>query len=325
MTKLNKLIESDDSKKILVVDTYNLIFRTIHIAESQNKKFGLEDESFSYWKYLFVKSIFNMVKQFDPDTVVMATDTRNTWRKQYYSEYKAQRKAARDSSKIDFEKFFPILNEYLIDLKQTLTNIVFLDTEGCEGDDIIAAIAQNDRRSNIIIVSTDGDLHQLLKYKNVKQYDPMKKKYINSLNPVADLEIKILTGDRGDNIPGVVKKCGEVKAASILLNDKLNKLFEREDHEKILNEKEDKVDKLFDGYKIKDIQEAYRRNRVLIDLSFIPKEIQEKIMDEFKEYPTSPLNTRKLLNVAVKHRLPTLIDTLQDVKNLFRKIEGDMG
>lgn len=303
MTILNSIIERDEPEDILLIDGYNLIFRTIFIADQQNSKFGFEeDTTFSYWKYLFVKSLFNLVSTFKPTKVIVAMDARNTWRKDYYSEYKAHRKAARDDSGIDFEAFFPILEIFYIDLKETLSNIMWLRTNRCEGDDIIA-VASKHFTDKMKIISTDKDLNQLLKRKNVKQYDPIKKKFIESVNPLVDLEVKILMGDKGDNIPAIRPKIGPATAASILTKGTLQELLES-----------DPI-----------IHENYIRNTTLIDLEKIPQDIQDDIITDINSYTLKRLDGKKFFNFAIKHRLSALLDTLQETKLLLGDLDERIG
>jgi 5'-3' exonuclease len=294
--KMQNIFETDDVKRLLTIDAHNSIFRTIAVAESETTKKGIIDLHYTYWKHLYLNMMLNQIKKFKAEKMVMAIDSKNVWRRDIYPAYKATRKANRDKSTIDFDKFFPVLEEYLKDLKEVFSPIIFAKIDRCEGDDIIAAIVQNDRKSQITIVSTDKDLNQLLKFKNVKQFDPIKKTYVQSLNPEVDLQKKIIMGDKGDNIPAIKARIGKVTAANIITEGTLDDL---------LNDIET-------GELVKN---NLVRNTQLIDLSYIPKEIQTKVTDYINTYPTSPLDGKKLFDFAVKHRLPNLIDEIENIKN----------
>lgn len=293
---MQNIFETDDVKRLLTIDAHNSIFRTIAVAESETTKKGIIDLHYTYWKHLYLNMMLNQIKKFKAEKMVMAIDSKNVWRRDIYPAYKATRKANRDKSTIDFDKFFPVLEEYLKDLKEVFSPIIFAKIDRCEGDDIIAAIVQNDRKSQITIVSTDKDLNQLLKFKNVKQFDPIKKTYVQSLNPEVDLQKKIIMGDKGDNIPAIKARIGKVTAANIITEGTLDDL---------LNDIET-------GELVKN---NLVRNTQLIDLSYIPKEIQTKVTDYINTYPTSPLDGKKLFDFAVKHRLPNLIDEIENIKN----------
>jgi hypothetical protein len=54
----------------------------------------------------------------------------------------------------------------------------------------------------------------------------------------------------------------------------------------------------------------YRRNEMLIDLSKVPEDIQQKILTA---YETAPKNGRdKIFNYFVKHRMKMLMEHLQE-------------
>lgn len=294
MTK--NIFESDDVKRLLLIDAHNSIFRTIAVAESETTKKGILDLSYTYWKHLYLTMMLNQLKKFKAEKMVMAIDSKNVWRRDIYPLYKANRKANRDKSTIDFEKFFPVLEEYLTDLKDVFSPIIFAKIERCEGDDIIASIVQNDRQSQITMVSTDKDLNQLLKYKNVKQFDPIKKLFVQSLNPDVDLQKKIIMGDRGDNIPAIKSRIGKKTAASIITEGTLDDLLNDIDTGE-------------------DVQKNLVRNTQLIDLSYIPKDIQTKVTDFINSYPIKSIDGKNLFEFAVKHRLSNIIDDIQNIKN----------
>lgn len=305
MSNFSNLFEQDIQQKVVVVDGHNLIFRTLFIAEKHKSQFDSdeEDDNFSYWKFIFFKSILNIITQFDPTKMIIVMDAKNTWRKDYYSEYKAQRKAARENSKIDFAKFFPIFDSFYNDMIKTIPNIMHIKVDRCEGDDIIAVISKHYTDAKIEIISTDKDLNQLLKRKNVKQYDPVKRAYTNSLNPVVDLEVKILTGDKGDNIPSIKPKTGPVTAASIITNNKLEAMMEADP----------------------SVKANYERNRVLIDLDMIPKDIVQSITETLNSYTLSQFDGKQFFNFIVKHRLANTLDNPQETTGILRRLDEYIG
>lgn len=298
MSNLTNFIVSDEKEKIVIIDGHNLIFRTIFIAEKHNTQFGTEDdESFSYWKFIFVKSLMGVISNFEPTKLILVMDSKNTWRKEYYPEYKAQRKTAREGSKIDFNKFFPIMDAFYEDLKKTIPNIMHLKVDRCEGDDLIAVAIKYFKDDNVEIISTDRDLNQCLVEKRVKQYDPIKRVYINPLNPAVDLEVKIITGDKGDNIPAIKPKCGPVTAAKIIKEELLESLCEDP-----------------------EIKNNFERNKLLIDLNMIPKDIVQTINETINSYALSKFAGSKMFNFAIKHRLASMLDNMQEINGVFNRL-----
>lgn len=133
-----------------------------------------------------------------------------------------------------------------------------------EADDCLAILTKNILekypKSNINIITSDMDYLQLA-CENVKLYDLKFKKLTERKssfnNAEKDLFIKILTGDKSDNIPGVFKKCGPKTACKYFENKELFK--------KKLKE-------------TKGALEKYNLNKKIIDFNEIPK----NLIDEFK-------------------------------------------
>ena len=172
-------------ESILLIDCHNLIFRTLFVAADQSKKFSedINETDFTYWKFLFMKSILSQIKQFNPTNVIVAMDVKRSWRKDFYADYKGQRKAARDASLIDFEKFFSVSEKFFEDLQSTFTNFYFMKVDGCEADDVIAILTKKHFTDSCTIISTDRDMNQLLTLKHIKQYNPIERKYVSVANP----------------------------------------------------------------------------------------------------------------------------------------------
>lgn len=295
---LKKFVKKDETNHgpTLMLDCHNFVFRVLFIAQSQAKQFheDINETDFTYWKFLFIKSVMTTIKQFQPRQVIMAMD-KSSWRKDVYSEYKANRKVSRDASAIDFEKFFGVMETFFEDMKNTFTTTPFLRIDKCEADDIIAVLSKDVITNNIVIVSTDKDLNQLLQYSHIKQYDPINKKYFNPTNPIQELNIKVLTGDKGDNVPGIMPKCGPVKAAKLI-------------NEGLITVTSNSV-----------LMANYSRNRQLIDFNFIPNEISELIKSEYDKYSYKQFDGRKLFKFFIKHKMSSLLDNVQEYSDLMKR------
>ena len=136
--------------------------------------------------------------------VVLCSDNRKYWRKEFFPFYKAGRKKTREKSDLDWHMIFDMLAKFKQELRDNFPYKV-VDVEGAEADDIIGTLVpRHIMHENLLIISSDGDFLQLQMYKNVKQYNPAQKKYIKSENPLAELKEKIIKGDKGDGIPNVL-------------------------------------------------------------------------------------------------------------------------
>ncbi len=142
-------------------------------------------------------------------------DSRKSFRKEAYKEYKANR--------IEMPEDLVKQVDY-ITLISNLIGFKTFKSEGYEADDLIAFIAEKFSKSNktICIVTSDKDLKQLLS-SNVCIYDAQKDIVITQeifendygIKPEKFKYILALMGDASDNIPGI-KGIGEKTALSLI-------------------------------------------------------------------------------------------------------------
>lgn len=229
-------------------------------------------------------------------TMVICMDHTNNWRKKVFPEYKANRKKARYDSKHDWSKIFETLNEVREEIVNQ-TPYKCVRVEGCEADDVIATIVENKGPEQILIVSPDHDFIQLQKYPGVKQYSNLKKKWVEpKIDPVTDLEIKVLKGDTGDGVPNVMSED--------------NVLVEENSRQTPL--RKSKIDMLMDDPEALGTTVARRiiRNRDMIDLSRTPAELKDQIIEQFGQTPKGSMMT--LMTLFTKHQLSILMGSLQE-------------
>lgn len=284
-----------DGKKILIVDFSNLVFRTLYVAYTMDPL----DTQFKKWKQLMTNSLYSLVKRFKPDQLVIALDQGHSWRKQIDPLYKAGRADNRDASAIDFEVFFPILNEYREGLEKAVGTVYFIGAEGWEADDIMGVLSKHLANNNeVITVTTDKDMYQLFKYKGYKQWNPITKKFIEPLNADIYLRCKFLTGDKVDGIPQVCPRMG-IKTAQKWIDD-LPKLFEE-----------------YPGS-----EERYILNKKLIDFEMIPHEIQSAILDKYRNYSFEPYSGRKVMDYLSRNDQVSVINYIQEFSDCFRNLKS---
>lgn len=233
--------------------------------------------------------------------VILCCDNRNYWRKQYFPFYKAGRKKAREKSDLNWHLIFDMLAKFKTELKENFPYKV-IDVEGAEADDIIGTLVpRHIMFENILIISSDGDFLQLQKYNTgkfkVKQYNPAMKKFIISTNPEMELLEKIIRGDKGDGIPNILSPSDcfvrEIRQSTIS-SVKLDKF---------LNE-------VYTSWNDNVAMEGFARNRILIDLSYIPTDIRDKIINNYEEVKPAPKG--KILNYLIEHKLKNLMDVIEE-------------
>jgi len=278
---------------MILVDLNQVLLAGL-MAQIANHKGKLEE---SLIRHMVLNIIRTHIKNFKAEygEVVLCCDNRKYWRKEFFPFYKANRKKNRDKSDLDWHLIFDILGKLKQELKDNFPYKV-LDVEGAEADDIIGTLVPiYSPHQKILILSSDGDFLQLQNYKDVKQYNPSQKKYVKSENPILELKEKIIRGDKGDGIPNMFSP------SDCFVRDLRQKPITQKTLEKYLNE----------DVKNFSYDEAvnFGRNQTLIDLTFIPQEIKEKIINTYEE--TKPAKG-KLLNYFIEHKLKNLMEVIEE-------------
>jgi 5'-3' exonuclease len=145
---------------------------------------------------MIINSIRNYQKKYARDygEIVLCTDAGNPWRREYYPQYKANRKKARDADDKDWGTIFDTLQVIKDELRDNFP-YRYMYVEKCEADDIIAVLVKH-AKEPVLIVSGDKDFQQLHAYDGVRQWSPNLNKFIDCVNPQLFLKEHILTGDK---------------------------------------------------------------------------------------------------------------------------------
>jgi hypothetical protein len=226
--------------------------------------------------------------------LVICCDSRHYWRKEQFPYYKSNRKKTRNDSPLDWDAIFTSLNKIKEEIKENFPYKV-LTVETAEADDIIGTGAIRYNQSEpILIISGDKDFAQLQRFPNVHQYAPIQKKFVQEPDPCRFLQEHILRGDAGDGIPNILS------SDDCFINSRQTPL------------RQTKIDEwLGSGVPLEELFRTnqkllanYQRNRMLVDLTQIPLNIKEKIIEEFDAPFTG---TRKnLFGYFIKHNLKNL-------------------
>ena len=233
----------------------------------------------------------------DYGELVLCYDSKHYWRKDFFPQYKSNRKKMRESSDFDWNTIFNTLNVLKEELRENFP-YKMLEVYGAEADDIIATICES-QKEKIMIVSGDKDFIQLQKYKNVKQWNPVQKKMLNGKNPELYLKEHIIKGDRSDGIPNVLSDDNSFVdkiRQKPLTKKKIQSWVEHDFMDVAPNEQ---------------AKRNYHRNTTLVDLSKIPQDLKDKIKETYKTTPI--LGDRKnLINYFINNKLKELTNNLGD-------------
>jgi DNA polymerase-1 len=159
--------------------------------------------------YGFTSMLINVLRDEQPTHVAVAFDvSRQTFRMQEYSEYKAKR----NKTPGEFSSQLPLIEEVLDAL-----NIPFLKKDGFEADDIIATLvtqALAEPEMEVLILTGDRDSLQLVTDRSTVLYpmrgvsdlarmtpEAVEAKY--AVPPHQYPELAAIVGETSDNLPGV--------------------------------------------------------------------------------------------------------------------------
>ena len=309
---------------MILLDYSHLMHRLLHVAIGLTKPKEingiLDTNTFKpmmlHMMLNNIKAIKNKFSQFGD--IVVCLDSKNYWRRDIYPEYKASRKKSRDESNIDYNAVFKAVDELTQNLISCFPYKV-IQVDKCEADDIIAVLTMNySLLEDVIIISSDKDFKQLLKYPNTTLYNPITNEKVKmSADEINQYEIfHTLNGDDSDNIPNI--KAGSIFSKNfksflvskgIDLEDvyefnklSISKQLYAEFNTPVLNKKGEDTGKidyfhtvpfgevgikkfmtdLDSNLKLNKIYELnYERNRNLIIFERIPKEYKDIIVEAY--------------------------------------------
>ncbi len=269
---------------IFLIDSSSYFYRAYYaLPPLTNSKGNPTGASLGYTRMLM-----KLIKETDMKYGACLFDSKESFRKQSYEAYKANRKGMPEDLVSQVE--------YLTDISYLLGFETF-KFNGYEADDLIARIVANfaDNSSiTVCIVSSDKDLKQLLS-ERVFIYDAMKNKIITEsafeteygIKPGEYRYVLALMGDSSDNIPGI-KGIGEKTAFSLIKDyHNLDGVYKNIDSVKKPKLKELLVNYKEDAYKSLELASFYKD----IDLSkayFIPN--VDKFRGKESSVEKGPLN-----------------------------------
>lgn len=235
------------------------------------------------------------VKFKDYGELIVCCDHKNVWRKQIFPYYKANRKKAREQSELNWNQIFNCLNNIKNEIKEYFPYRV-VQVEGAEADDVIGTLTIKygqmlNTGEKILILSGDKDFVQLQIFGNVQQFDPIRKKFIVQDDPIRFTRELIIKGDRGDGIPNILSK------DDVLVNNERQKPVRIEKYIHLENPKHQLTGELLSNW---------IRNEQLIDLTYIPEDIQSKVISQFDEEANK--TREKMFDYFVSKKLKMLLE-----------------
>lgn len=285
---------------MIIVDYSGIAIASI-FSQVKNDKI---EESFIRHLILNTLRMYNVKYRAKYGAMVLACDG-GSWRKSYYSYYKAARRKNREESSLDWTEIFRIINKVKDEIAEYLPYKV-VQAAHAEADDVIGTLVANTQEfgqyESVMIISADKDFIQLQRYDNVQQFSPMTKKLVSDKNPHRYLFEHIVKGDGGDGVPNILS------ADEVFVTEGMRQNPVRAT----------KIEDWYAAYKKDNMQavldkNTYRnfiRNRTLIDLEHTPSAIRDVILDTYNNAPT--VGNSKVLNYLISSRCNMLISCAEE-------------
>ena len=191
-----------DTKTTLIVDALNLAFRWKHQGRTD-------------FRYDYQKTVQSLASSYGCSEVIIAADWgSSSYRKELYPDYKQNRKEKfaeqSEEERIAFEEFF---EEFEATLEVLAEDYILLRYKGVEADDVAAHLVKHKNAydlENIWLVSSDRDWDLLIQ-DTVSRFSYVTRKEVTLENwsehydvkPEEYISLKCITGDKGDNVPGI--------------------------------------------------------------------------------------------------------------------------
>jgi len=249
-------------------------------------------------RHMVINSLrgFNLKFKEQYGTMVLCADAGDPWRRDIYPNYKHARRKGRVDSATDWDNIFSCITEIKNEIAENFPYIMMY-IEKAEADDIIGALVFNHTNTPIMIISGDKDFIQLQSNTNVKQYSPIQKIFVGEgLDPKKFLHEQIIKGDRSDGIPNILSP------DDIFLTGEKQRPINKKRLEEWSN-----VENISLG---SETSKYYERNKRLIDLSCMPKELERTIINTYNEYKIP--SRSKLLPYFMQHKLKALMTNIGD-------------
>lgn len=276
----------------ILVDTGNLFYRAIAIGKSGET----EEEIVAMTMAGACSIISNAYEMFGASHTMLAFESFS-WRRKVFPDYKSSRRAVQQTKKeAEIQRLLYESIDRFKSFVRNETNATPIQAELAEGDDVIARWIELHPDVEHVIVSTDGDMHQLVRpgvsaysgqqekcwtHEGVlaseermlrktpfsfKKWNSTWRKLDQEFDPNWSLFKKIMRGDPGDSVPTAVKPRTRTKIIEAAFKDPAGPEF--------ANLMQTVRSDLPDSPTVADL---VKRNVELVDLTYRPEEVNTAI------------------------------------------------
>ena len=282
---------------MIIVDLSQVMISNLMVQLGNHTNTELEEDLL---RHMILNSIRSYNQKFKNEygEMIIACDAGNNWRRQIFPYYKANRRKNREKSELNWNQIFETLGKVREELKEYFPYRV-IQIDGAEADDIIGTLADmfGNTSEKILIMSGDKDFVQLQRYMNVKQYDPVQKKWRTTNDPDRFVKEHIMRGDTGDGVPNFLSADNTfvIGARQKPISQKKIDAWINMDPREFCDE---------------NMLRGYLRNQQLVDLNFIPDKLRVQIVAEYEAQAGKGRN--KLFNYFIEKRLKNLLESINE-------------
>jgi len=208
-------IETDNKKRVLIIDALNMFLRSYTIIPSMNAQ-GLPNGG----TIGFMKSLQKLCRDFRPHEVVICWDGHGGSEKKRLmnKNYKQGRRPVRFNRRmieLSEDEVYKNRADQQLRLHEYLNEmpVIQLMLDYVEADDVVAYVNEHKKYSDYtkVIVSSDKDFYQLCGNENTFIWRPIQKELINGtmlrmkfgVHPNNFALVRAIEGDSSDNLKGV--------------------------------------------------------------------------------------------------------------------------
>ncbi|MEN6441362.1 MAG: DNA polymerase I [Syntrophobacter sp.] len=290
-------------KSFFIIDGSSYIYRAFFAIRRLTNSKGMATQAV----YGFFTMLLKVLRERKPDYICVVFDAPG---RGFRHEISDTYKATRQSMPEELVPQVPYIKQVV-----QFSGVPQMELQGYEADDLIATLVQwaSTQSLDVVIVSADKDLHQLIHDPEIRQWDPQNDRLFTEdvvkdrfgVTPVQMADYLALVGDVSDNVPGV-KGVGEKTARQLLQTwETLDAIYDN------LNaiSPDSLKRKLVEG------RESAFLSRELVTLRL--DVVIEKKLEEFA--PAEPLK-REMLGLCEELEFKSLLDALRrewsDVKEM---------
>ena len=278
---------------MIIIDMNQISLASLMMHLNMTKQKTVDEGMVRHMILNSIRLYRNMFKE-EYGEVILTYDSKHYWRRDFFPQYKQNRKKGRENDTKDWDKIFGLLNAIKSEFREILP-YKYVEVYGAEADDVIGTLCKEYQDQKVMIISGDKDFIQLQKYKNVKQYSPILKKYVNGHNPDTYIKEHILKGDSSDGVPNVLSP---------------DHTFVEGLRQRPLSKKKIEAWLNSETGMSEEVKRNYQRNHKLINLDNTPDDLQKSILDTFNEAPSG--DRSKILTYFIENKLKELTDSIGD-------------